>query len=91
MFSGGGSYEPTLLNIMKNHLEVEIDIAWPLNGMDMTNMDFSSERRGPNSEWAVAAGLALKGYEHKKCVKPKSAYSEKLVRIFAGKNSYERN
>ncbi len=91
MFSGGGAYEPGLLNIMKNHLEVEIDIAWPLNGIDMTNMDFSSERRGPNSEWAVAAGLALKGYEHKKCVKPKSAYSEKLVRIFAGKNSYERN
>ena len=77
MFSGGGSYEPTLLNIMKSHLSVEIDVAHPLNGMDMADADFGNDRRGPSSEWAVAAGLALKGCVQNKNKKLKLAASEK--------------
>ena len=91
IFSGGGSYEPALLNIMKNQLEVDIDVAYPLNGMDMSNVNFNNDRRGPNSEWAVAAGLALKGYEHKQNLEPKLAVSDKSVKEFIGRTSYERN
>jgi type IV pilus assembly protein PilM len=62
MFSGGGSYEQTLLNIMKNHMSVEVEVTHPFNGMDLTDADFVNDRRGTHSEWTIAAGLALKGY-----------------------------
>jgi type IV pilus assembly protein PilM len=63
IISGGGAYEATLLNVLKRHLTVEIETAQPLSGMDLTNAEFETDRRGPNSEWTVAVGLALKGYE----------------------------
>jgi type IV pilus assembly protein PilM len=62
VFSGGGAYEKILLNVLKRQLEVEIEMAQPLKGFDMTNLNFNSDRRGLLCEWAVAVGLGLKGW-----------------------------
>ena len=62
VFSGGEAYEKILLNVLKRQLAVDIDVAQPLRGFDMTNLDFDSDRRGPLCEWAVAVGLGLKGW-----------------------------
>jgi len=61
IFSGGEAYEKILLNVLKRQLAVEIEVAQPLRGFDMTNVDFDSDRRGLLCEWAVAVGLSLKG------------------------------
>jgi len=61
VFSGGGAYEKILLNVLKRQLAVEIEVAEPLRGFDMMNLDFGSDRRGLLCEWAVAVGLSLKG------------------------------
>jgi type IV pilus assembly protein PilM len=61
IFTGGEAYESILLNVLKRQLAVEIEVAQPLKGFDMMNVDFDSDRRGLLCEWAVAVGLGLKG------------------------------
>jgi type IV pilus assembly protein PilM len=60
IFAGGGSYESILLNVLKRQLTVEIEVAEPFRGFDMTNVNFASDRRSNLCEWAVAVGLGLK-------------------------------
>jgi type IV pilus assembly protein PilM len=60
VFSGGEAYERILLNVLKRQLAVDIEVAQPLRGFDMTNLHFESDKRGLLCEWAVAVGLALK-------------------------------
>jgi len=63
VFAGGEAYENILLNVLKRQLTVEIEVAQPLRGFDMTNVSFDSDRRGLLCEWAVAVGLSLKGWD----------------------------
>jgi type IV pilus assembly protein PilM len=60
VFSGGEAYERILLNVLRRQLAVEIEVAQPLRGLDMMNVDFDGDRRGLLCEWAVATGLSLK-------------------------------
>ena len=62
VFTGGEAYENILLNVLRRQLTVEIEVAQPLKGFDMTNVNFDSDRRGLLCEWAVAVGLSLKGW-----------------------------
>jgi len=62
VFSGGEAYEQILLNVLRRQLAVEIEVAQPLKGFDMINVNFDSDRRGLLCEWAVAVGLSLKGW-----------------------------
>ena len=65
VFTGGGAYENILLDVLRRQLTVEIEVAQPLQGFDLsserTNLNFDSYRRGLLCEWAVAVGLSLKG------------------------------
>ena len=60
VFAGGQAYENILLNVLRRRLTVEIEVAQPLRGFDMMNVDFDRDRRGLLCEWAVAVGLSLK-------------------------------
>ena len=62
-FTGGQAYEATLLNALKRHLGVEIKIAQPLRGFDLSMANFSIREEAAMCEWAVAMGLAIKGWE----------------------------
>jgi type IV pilus assembly protein PilM len=65
--TGGEAYEGTLLNILAQRLAVEIEVAQPLKGFDLSakgmHINLDGDRRGLLCEWAVAVGLSLKGYE----------------------------
>ncbi|MCK4292459.1 MAG: pilus assembly protein PilM [Planctomycetes bacterium] len=65
VFSGGEAYENILLNILRRQLTVEIEVAQPLKGFDLSSdgqsINLDSDRRGLLCEWAVAVGLGLKG------------------------------
>jgi len=65
IFTGGEAYESALLNVLRRQLTVEIGVAEPLKGFDLSrqrlNINFDSDRRGFLCEWAVAVGLGLKG------------------------------
>ena len=60
VFSGGEAYERILLNILRRQLAVEVEVAEPLRGFDMMNVDFDGNKRDLLCEWAVAVGCALK-------------------------------
>jgi type IV pilus assembly protein PilM len=63
IFSGGEAYERILLNVLRRHLTVEIEVAQPLKGLDITNVNFDNNKRDLLCEWAVAVGLSLKGWK----------------------------
>ncbi len=77
ILTGGEAYESILLNILKRQLAVDVEVAQPLKGIDMRNVEFDGDRRGLLCEWAVAVGLGLKGWN--------------ANRVKAGKNKNERN
>ena len=62
VFSGGEAYERILLNVLRRHLTAKVEVAQPLKGLDITNVNFDNNRR-LLCEWAVAVGLSLKGWE----------------------------
>ncbi|MBN1816620.1 MAG: pilus assembly protein PilM [Sedimentisphaerales bacterium] len=63
VFSGREAYEVTLLNALRRHLGVEIRIAQPLRGFDLSRVNLGDGEQEEQSEWAVAIGLSMKGYE----------------------------
>jgi len=67
VFAGGGAYEDILLNVLRRQLAVEIEVAEPLRGFDLSSgkgkVSFYGDRRGLLCEWAVAVGLSLKGWD----------------------------
>ncbi|MHC4170250.1 MAG: type IV pilus assembly protein PilM, partial [Planctomycetota bacterium] len=64
-FAGGGAYEDILLDVLRDQLAVEVELAEPLRGFDLSSeansVRFEGDRRGRLCEWAVAVGLSLKG------------------------------
>jgi type IV pilus assembly protein PilM len=70
VFAGGGAYEDILLDVLRRQLTVDVEVAEPLRGFDVsskrTSVNFSSDRRGLLCEWAVAVGLGLNGSDGEK-------------------------
>ncbi len=64
VLSGGGAYESILVNVLRRQLTVEIEVAEPLKGFDLStereNINLAGDRRSLLCEWAVAVGLGLK-------------------------------
>ena len=70
VFAGGEAYEAALMDALRRHLGVEIRIAEPLRGYDLSNANFNRRRNPQMCEWAIAVGLALKGMEHEQVEQP---------------------
>jgi type IV pilus assembly protein PilM len=66
VFSGGEAYERILLDVLRQQLRIEVDVAQPLKGFDLpdgkVSTNLGSDKRGLFCEWAVAIGLSLKGF-----------------------------
>ncbi len=63
VFSGGEAHEGILLDVLRRQLAVDIEVAQPLKGFDMTNVKFDACKRRSLCDWAVAVGLSLKGWK----------------------------
>lgn len=63
VFAGGEAYESSLMDALKRQLGVEISIAEPLRGFDLTRVGFDRRSNPQLCEWTIAVGLALKGFE----------------------------
>jgi len=87
IFAGGGAYEDILIDVLRRQLVVEIEVAEPLRGFDLSNskrgsLNFQSDRRGVLCEWAVAVGLGLKGW---------NGIEDRRSPVRSGSRDYERN
>ncbi|MEN8126307.1 MAG: pilus assembly protein PilM [Planctomycetota bacterium] len=60
-FAGGEAYESALIDALRKYVGVEICVAEPLGGFDLSHADFDRRSNPQMCEWAIAAGLALKG------------------------------
>jgi type IV pilus assembly protein PilM len=78
VFAGGGAYEDILLNVLQRQLAIEIEVAQPLRGFDLsskrTKLNFDSDRRSFLCEWAVVVGLGLKSWDGAKRGKHQAEY-----------------
>jgi type IV pilus assembly protein PilM len=63
VFTGAEAYETTLLNSLKRHLGIEIKVAEPLRGFNLTGASLISREHPAMCEWATAVGLSIKGWE----------------------------
>jgi len=88
IFSGGEAYENILLDVLRQQLRVEIEVAQPLRGFDMRNVKFDSSKQDLLCEWAVAVGLSLKGSNGGPSEQKTPGTQESA---FGNGNSYERN
>ncbi|MGA2915084.1 MAG: pilus assembly protein PilM [Sedimentisphaerales bacterium] len=61
VFAGGEAYEQILIDALKKHLDVAIEVTQPLRGFDLSKVEFPEDKKGMLCEWAVATGLCLKG------------------------------
>ncbi len=57
---GGEAHLPLVAGVFEKELGSGVEIAEPLDGLDLADPSVRIERRGKLSEWAVAAGLALR-------------------------------
>jgi Tfp pilus assembly PilM family ATPase len=57
---GGEAHEPQLAKVIAEQLEIDVAVADPLTGIDLSSADIAIERRGTLPEWSTAAGLALR-------------------------------
>ncbi len=78
VFAGGEAYEAVLMDSIRRHLGMEIRIAEPLRGYDLSKANFNRRRNPQMCEWAVAVGLALKGIElnQEQTIQPVTTVSE---------------
>ncbi|MCI0498220.1 MAG: pilus assembly protein PilM [Planctomycetales bacterium] len=76
VFAGGEAYESALIDVLRRHLGVDIRIAEPLRGYDVSRAKFDRRRKPQMCEWAVAVGLALKGMELNQIQNPSLAEIE---------------
>jgi Tfp pilus assembly PilM family ATPase len=61
VFAGSEAYEQTLINALERHLGIKIEVTEPLRGFDLSNVEIFKDKKAMLYEWAVAAGLCLKG------------------------------
>jgi len=67
VFCGREAREVSLLNALRRHLGVDIRLAQPLRGFDLSRVDLGRVEQEDLGEWAVAVGLSIKGQELVAC------------------------
>ena len=60
MLTGGGAYDPALVQLLRENLTIKCEVARPLQGIDVSTADFANSRRGILAEWAVCTGMAIR-------------------------------
>ncbi|MCE5186319.1 MAG: pilus assembly protein PilM [Planctomycetaceae bacterium] len=63
VFAGGEAYESALMEALGRHLQMDIKVAEPLRGYDLSRVSFNVPEHPQLCEWAIAVGLGLKGME----------------------------
>lgn len=63
VIAGGGAYEQVLLDVLRRHLSVEVEVAEPLRGFDVGRVKRDKDWREGAADLALAVGLSLKAWD----------------------------
>ena len=66
MMTGGQAYDPAVMKLLGEQLNIECQIAQPLRGIDTSAADFGGDRRGMLAEWNLCAGLAFRSAQYER-------------------------
>ena len=61
------SFLTNLVKSLTRHLGIEVRQSEPLKGIDLTKVEHLFDGNTPLSEWAVATGLGIRGWEKANC------------------------
>jgi len=67
ILTGGETSEKCILEIFKRHLGMNVEIAYPLRGVDISKTDLTQAAASSLSEWSVAVGLCVKEWNLASC------------------------
>jgi len=59
--AGGGAYEQVLLDVLRRHLSVDVEVAEPLRGFELHQDRIDKDHESQSADLALAVGLTLKG------------------------------
>ena len=59
-FAGGQAYEEILLDVLRRQMTVDVELAQPLRGFDLSDVNIERGDSDLLCEWAVAVGLGLR-------------------------------
>ena len=59
--AGGGAYEQVLLDVLRRHLSVDVEVAEPLRGFELHQDRIEKDHESQSADLALAVGLTLKG------------------------------
>ena len=66
MLTGGQAYDPAVMKLLGEQLNIECQIAQPLRGIDTSSADLGGDRRGMLAEWNLCAGLAFRSAQYER-------------------------
>lgn len=61
LLTGGEIYDGTLVSLLNDQLSVPCVVGQPLKDVDTSAADLGADRRATVTEWALCAGLAIRG------------------------------
>ena len=70
-FAGGEAYESALMDALQRQLGVDICVAEPMKGFDLSRTCLDRRLNPQMCEWSIAVGLALRGLELNENQNPK--------------------
>ncbi len=62
VMAGGGANETAVLDVIRRRLAMEMEVAEPLRGFDLSGAVYDEDRDDPFADFALAVGLSLKGW-----------------------------
>jgi len=62
-FAGGTAGEELLINALNRQLAIDVEVAQPFKGVELSGTSLASKQENGLSEWTVAVGLCLKGIQ----------------------------
>jgi len=60
--TGGQAYDPSVVKLLGEQLGIECVVGQPLQGIDISKVDFGGSRRGMLADWALCTGLAARNF-----------------------------
>lgn len=69
MLTGGQAYDPAVMELLGEQLNIECQVGQPLRGIDTSGADLAGDRRGMLAEWNLCAGLSFRSAQYERTVR----------------------
>lgn len=69
MLTGGQAYDPAVMKLLGEQLNIECQIGRPLHGIDTSAADLGGDRRGMLAEWNLCAGLSFRSAQYERSLR----------------------